>query len=61
MKKGVLKTRICDMVGSEYPVFSAGMGSYFFNLKAASGSRLAGAVSEGGVIGIIGAGMITLD
>jgi NAD(P)H-dependent flavin oxidoreductase YrpB (nitropropane dioxygenase family) len=61
MKRGVLRTKICDMVGSEYPVFSAGMGSFFFNLKAASGSRLSAAVSEAGGIGIIGAGMMTLD
>jgi NAD(P)H-dependent flavin oxidoreductase YrpB (nitropropane dioxygenase family) len=49
------------MVGIEYPVFCAGMGSFFFNLKAVTGARLTAAVSEAGGLGIIGAGMMTLD
>ena len=61
MGTGVLKTRVCEMVGIDYPVFCAGMGSFFFNLKAVSGARLAAAVSEAGGLGVIGAGMMTLD
>ena len=61
MGTGVLKTRVCEMVGIDYPVFCAGMWSFFFNLKAVSGARLAAAVSEAGGLGVIGAGMMTLD
>jgi len=61
MSTGILKTRVCDIVGTEYPVFCAGMGSFFFNLKAVSGARLAAAVSEAGGLGVIGAGMMSLD
>jgi NAD(P)H-dependent flavin oxidoreductase YrpB (nitropropane dioxygenase family) len=61
MGKRILKTRVSEMVGAEYPVFCAGMGSFFFNLKAVTGARLAAAVSEAGGLGVIGAGMMSLD
>jgi len=44
-----LKTEICERLGIEYPVFQAGMGF------VARGT-LAGAVSEAGGLGVIGAG-----
>ena len=44
-----LKTEICERLGIEYPVFQAGMG---FVARGA----LAGAVSEAGGLGVIGAG-----
>jgi len=49
------------MLGIEYPVICAGMGSYFFNLKAVTGAGLAAAVSEAGGLGVIGGAMMTLD
>ncbi|MBN1573465.1 MAG: nitronate monooxygenase [Deltaproteobacteria bacterium] len=61
MTKSVLKTKICDMIGMEYPVFCAGMGSIYFGMKSVTGSKLAAAVSEAGGIGVIGAAMMTLD
>ena len=45
----MIKTEICDLVGIEYPLFQGGMA------WVADG-RLAAAVSEGGGLGIIGAG-----
>ena len=57
----ILKTRICDLLGIEYPVLCAGMGSFFFPLPSVTGARLAAAVSEAGGMGVLGAGMMTLD
>ncbi len=45
----MIKTEICDLLGIEYPVLQGGMA------WVADG-ELAGAVSEGGGLGIIGAG-----
>ena len=43
-----LKTRICDMLGIEYPILLAGMGT-------SSGPTLAAAVSNAGGLGVLGA------
>jgi NAD(P)H-dependent flavin oxidoreductase YrpB (nitropropane dioxygenase family) len=43
-----LKTRICDMLGIEYPILLAGMGS-------CAGPTLAAAVSNAGGLGVLGA------
>ena len=43
-----LRTRICDLLGSEYPILLAGMGR-------ASTPELAAAVSNAGGLGVIGA------
>ena len=61
VKKAILKTRICDLLGIEYPVLCAGMGSFFFPLPAVTGARLAAAISRAGGMGVLGAGMMTLD
>lgn len=45
----MLKSKICEMLGIEYPVFQGGMAWI-------SDGRLAAAVSEGGGLGIIAAG-----
>ncbi|MCF0142623.1 MAG: enoyl-[acyl-carrier-protein] reductase FabK [Parasporobacterium sp.] len=50
----MIKTVICDMLGIEYPLFQGGMA------WVADG-KLAAAVSEGGGLGIIGAGNMTGD
>ena len=42
----MLKTRICDLLGIELPIVSAGMGGVAL-------SRLAAAVSEAGGLGTI--------
>jgi nitronate monooxygenase len=43
----MLKTKICDLLGIEYPIIAAGMGGVAM-------AGLAGAVSEAGGLGIIG-------
>ena len=50
----MIKTRICEMLGIEYPVFQGGMA------WVADG-KLAAAVSNGGGLGIIGAGNADAD
>src|SRR5207245_417606 len=50
-KEGVamLRTPVCELLGIEYPILSAGMG-------AAAGPELAAAVSNAGGCGVMGAG-----
>lgn len=50
----MIKTRLCELVGIEYPIFQGGMA------WTATG-ELAGAVSEAGGLGIIGAGQAPPD
>ncbi|TWH60385.1 enoyl-[acyl-carrier protein] reductase II [Desulfitobacterium sp. LBE] len=50
----MIKTRLCDLIGIEYPVFQGGMA------WTATG-ELAAAVSEAGGLGIIGAGQAPAD
>ena len=45
----MIKTDICDLLGIEYPIFQGGMAWL-------GTAELAAAVSEGGGLGIIGAG-----
>lgn len=47
--KGMLKTKICDLLGIEYPIIQGGMAWL-------ATYELAAAVSQGGGLGIIGAG-----
>jgi nitronate monooxygenase len=49
-----LKTRICDMLGIEYPILLAGMG-------ASAGPTLAAAVSNAGGLGVLGATGLSPD
>jgi nitronate monooxygenase len=48
MKKISLHTELCDMLGIQYPIVLAGMGTI-------AGPSLAGAVSNAGGLGVIGA------
>lgn len=50
----MIKTRICELLGIEYPIFQGGMA------WVATG-ELAAAVSEGGALGIIGSGHAPAD
>ncbi|WP_018211000.1 enoyl-[acyl-carrier-protein] reductase FabK [Desulfitobacterium hafniense] len=50
----MIKTRLCDLIGIEYPIFQGGMA------WTATG-ELAAAVSEAGGLGIIGAGQAPAD
>ena len=48
MAQTTLHTRLCDILGIEYPVILAGMGAY-------AGPTLVAAVSNAGGLGVIGA------
>lgn len=50
----MIKTRVCELIGIEYPIFQGGMA------WTATG-ELAAAVSEGGGLGIIGSGQAPAD
>lgn len=50
----MIKTRICELIGIEYPIFQGGMA------WVATGELVA-AVSEGGGLGIIGSGQASAD
>ena len=50
----MIKTDICDLLGIEYPIFQGGMAWL-------GTAELAAAVSEGGGLGIIGAGHMPPD
>lgn len=50
----MIKTKICDLIGIEHPIFQGGMA------WTATG-ELAAAVSEAGGLGIIGAGQAPAD
>ncbi len=54
MSRPVLRTRICDLLGIEYPVVLAGMGGV-------AGAELVAAVSEAGGLGVLGAATMTPD
>lgn len=49
-----LRTRLCDLLGIDYPILQAGMGMI-------ARGRLAAAVSEAGGLGVIGSGHLTVD
>jgi nitronate monooxygenase len=58
MAKPVLRTKLCDALGIEYPIVLAGMGDPFQD-SAISTGKLAGAVSNAGGLGMIGGGWLS--
>jgi nitronate monooxygenase len=52
VRKNLLHTQLCDMLGIEYPIIAAGMGYV-------SGPALAAAVSNAGGMGVLGAASFT--
>ena len=54
MSRPVLRTALCDMLGIEYPVISAGMGPVGGGSAPAAVAELAAAVSNAGGLGVIG-------
>jgi NAD(P)H-dependent flavin oxidoreductase YrpB (nitropropane dioxygenase family) len=50
MAKAVLRTALCEILGIEYPIMLAGMGSW----GRATPPRLVAAVSEAGGLGVLG-------
>jgi nitronate monooxygenase len=54
MARPVLRTPLCDFLGIEYPVISAGMGPVGGGAAPAAVAELAAAVSNAGGLGVIG-------
>ncbi|HQJ07987.1 MAG TPA: nitronate monooxygenase [Deltaproteobacteria bacterium] len=57
----VLRTKLCDMLGIEYPILCAGMGPVLIGEKAGSTVDLVVAVSEAGGLGVLGGSGFTVD
>ncbi len=54
MGKRTLKTKLCEMLGIEYPILSAGMGPTLIGEKTGAPVELVVAVSEAGGLGVLG-------
>lgn len=61
MGKPVLKTRLCEILGIEYPIISAGMGPSLIGEKPGAPVELVVAVSEAGGLGVLGAAGHTVE
>lgn len=61
MGKPVLRTKLCDILGIEYPILSAGMGPSLVGEKTGATVELVVAVSEAGGLGVLGAAGFTID
>lgn len=56
-----LKTRLCDMLGIEYPILSAGMGPTLMGETTGAPVELVVAVSEAGGLGVLGGSGFTVE
>jgi NAD(P)H-dependent flavin oxidoreductase YrpB (nitropropane dioxygenase family) len=61
MSRPVLKTRLCDLLGIEYPILSAGMGPTLIGENAGAPKELVVAVSEAGGLGVLGGSGFNID
>ena len=61
MKKRVLRTKLCDMLGIEYPILSAGMGPTLMGESTGAPPALVVAVSEAGGMGVLGGSGYTVE
>jgi nitronate monooxygenase len=61
MRKRVLRTKLCDMLGIEFPILCAGMGPVLIGERAGSPVDLVVAVSEAGGMGVLGGSGFTVD
>lgn len=61
MAKRILRTKLCDMLGIEYPILSAGMGPTLIGENTGAPVDLVVAVSEAGGMGVLGGSGYTVD
>lgn len=61
MGRKKLRTKICDLLGIEYPILSAGMGPSLVGEKTGAPVELVVAVSEAGGLGVLGAAGFSVD
>ncbi len=60
MAKRIFRTKLCDMLGIEYPILSAGMGPTLIGEKTGAPVGLVVAVSEAGGLGVLGGSGYTM-
>jgi len=61
MSKRILRTKLCDILGIEYPVIAAGMGPTLIGENTGAPVELVVAVSEAGGLGVLGGSGFTVD
>ena len=61
MARRILRTKLCDILGIEYPILSAGMGPSLVGEKTGAPVELVAAVSEAGGLGVLGAAGFTVE
>jgi nitronate monooxygenase len=61
MGKRILRTKLCDILGIEYPILCAGMGPSLVGEKTGTPKELVVAVSEAGGLGVLGASGFTVE
>ncbi len=61
MAKRVLRTKLCDMLGIDYPILSAGMGPTLIGERTGAPVELVVAVSEAGGLGVLGGSGFTVE
>ncbi|RLB40092.1 MAG: nitronate monooxygenase [Deltaproteobacteria bacterium] len=61
MGKRKLRTRLCDILGIEYPILSAGMGPTLIGEKTGAPVELVAAISEASGLGVLGGSGFTVD
>lgn len=61
MGKRILRTKLCDILGIEYPILCAGMGPSLVGEKTGTPKELVVAVSEAGGLGVLGASGFSVE
>ncbi len=61
MGRPILRTPLCDLLGIEYPILSAGMGPSLVGEKTGAPVDLVVAVSEAGGLGVLGGAGYTVE
>ena len=61
MAKRILRTKLCDTLGIEYPVIAAGMGPTLIGENTGAPVELVVAVSEAGGLGVLGGSGFTVE
>jgi NAD(P)H-dependent flavin oxidoreductase YrpB (nitropropane dioxygenase family) len=61
MGKRILRTKLCDMLGIEYPIIAAGMGPTLIGETTGAPVALVVAVSEAGGMGVLGGSGFTVE
>lgn len=61
MTRPILRTALCDMLGIEYPIISAGMGPSLIGETTGAPVELVVAVSEAGGLGVLGGAGYTVE